>query len=59
MVTVPYSHAFFYVCRANPLTELDDEFGDLLDVDDIFALVRVFLVLYYLRTSRDLERVVF
>ena len=35
----PYSHALFDVCRGDPFTELYDELGDLLDVDDIFALL--------------------
>ena len=57
--SVPYSHTLFYVCGTNPLTELDDKFRDLLDVDDILALFGVFLVLYYLGTSGYLKGVVF
>lgn len=57
--SVPYSHALFDVCGAHPLTELNNEFGYLLDVDDIFALFGVLLVLYYLRTPGYLEGVVF
>ena len=53
------AHAFFYIRRTDSLAELDDEFGDLFDVDDIFALVVVLLVLYYLGAAGDLERVVF
>ena len=56
---VPYSHAFLDICRANPLAEFDYEFGYLLDVDDIFALICIFLVLYYFGASGYLEGMVF
>jgi hypothetical protein len=54
-VFLPYSHALFNICGRYTLAQFDDEFGDLLDVDDIFALLGVLLVLYYLGASGDLE----
>ena len=56
---IPYSHALFNIGGGDTLAELNDEFGNLLDVDDIFALVGVFLVLDDLGAAGDLEGVVF
>lgn len=51
---LPNSHAFLNICRTDPLTELNHKFGYLLDVDNIFALLRILLVLYNLRTPCNL-----
>ena len=56
---LPNSHSLFNICRGHSFAELDDELGDLLDVDDIFALFGLFLVLYYLGAASDLEGVIF
>jgi hypothetical protein len=52
----PYSHALLDICRAHSLSQVDDELGDLLDVDDVFALLRVLLILDDLGASCDLKR---
>ncbi len=54
LVDIPNSHALLDICRTNALTKLDDELGDLLDINDILALFRVFLILDDLGTSSDL-----
>ena len=56
---LPNSHALFDICRGHAVAELDNEFGDLLDIDDIFTLFGLFLILNYLGTASDLEGVVF
>ena len=59
MESAPYSHALFNICRRHALAELNNELGDLFNVDDIFALIIVFFILDDLGTSGDLEGVVF
>lgn len=44
MLLLPYSHALLDICGGYTLPEVDDELGDLLDVDDIFALLRVLFI---------------
>lgn len=44
-VDLPDSHAFLDICRTHTLAQVDNELGDLLHVDHIFALVRVLLIL--------------
>lgn len=56
VMDVPDTHALLDIRRADALAQVDDELGDLLDVDDIFALFRILLVLYDLRTPCDLQR---
>ena len=51
---LPDSHAFLNIRRTNSLAKLNHKFGYLLDVNNIFALLRVLLVLYYLGTPCDL-----
>jgi hypothetical protein len=55
MTFSPYSHTLLDICRTNPLTEIDDELGYLLDVDDIFTLLGILLILNDLRTPGDLQ----
>jgi hypothetical protein len=54
-----HAHALFDICGRHALAEVDDKLGDLLDVDDIFALLGVLVVLYYLGASRDLKGLLF
>ena len=56
---LPNPHPLFDICGGHALTKLDNKLSDLLDIDDIFALFGFFLILYYLGTAGDLERVVF
>ncbi len=56
---LPNAHALFNICRTDTLTEFDDELGDLLDVNDILALVRVLFILNDFGTPSDLEGMVF
>lgn len=53
---LPDSHAFFDICRTHALPQVDNELGDLLHVDDIFALVRVLLILNDLGAASNLQR---
>lgn len=51
---LPDSHAFLNICRTHALSQVDNELGNLLHVDDMFALVRVLLVLDDLRAASHL-----
>ena len=53
---VPYPHALLNIRRTNSLSQVDDELGDLLDVDEVLALVRILLILDDLGTSCHLQR---
>lgn len=52
----PDSHAFLDICRTHALAQVDNKLGDLLHVDDIFALVRVLLILNDLGATSYLQR---
>jgi len=49
-----HPHALLDIRGRDALAEVDDKLGDLLDVDDIFALLGVLLVLYYLGAAGNL-----
>lgn len=53
---LPNAHAFLDISRTDALAQVDDKLGDLLDVDHVFALLRILLVLNDLRTSCNLQR---
>src|ERR1700760_3627342 len=58
-INLPNSHAFFDISRADSFTQVHDKLGDLLDIDNVFALLGIFIILNDLRTPGDLERLFF
>lgn len=56
LCSIPNSHALFDICRTHSFPQVDDELGDLFDVDHIFALVGILLILDNFCTARHLER---
>lgn len=55
MVNIPNTHALLDIRRTDSLAQVDDELGNLLDVDDIFALFSVFAFLNDLGATRHLQ----
>lgn len=56
---IPYSHTLLNICRRNTFTQVDNKLGDLLDIDNVFGLVRVIVALDDLRATRHLKRLFF
>ena len=52
--SIPDPHALLDICWADTFTQIYDELCDLLDVDDIFALLSILFIFDDLRTPSDL-----
>lgn len=55
---LPNPHALLDIGWTDALPQLNDEFGYLFDVDDIFAFVGILFILNDLCTSSDLQRMI-
>lgn len=53
---LPDSHALLNICRADTFSQIDNELGNLLNVDHIFVLLWIFFVRNDLGAAGHLER---